>query len=71
MEESPLSGTLVEMLTYGLKQCSSKCPSQLANILELCLIDCDLVTFDQLADIIPLMTNLRELNIHSISKETL
>ena len=61
-----LGGTLVEMLKHGLRSPIKNPPQkELANILLLKLKRCGLTStaFDQFADIIPLMINLKELDI--------
>ena len=61
----PLGGTLVEMLKHGLCFPSKSPPrKEYANILSLNVRNCGLnsTAFNQLADIIPLMINLKELN---------
>ena len=58
--------TLVEMLKHGLCSPSKSPPrKEHANILSLIVQNCGLnsTAFNQLADIIPLMINLKELNI--------
>ena len=61
-----LGGTLVEMLKHGLCSPSKSPPrKEYTNILSLNVQNCGLIStaFNQLADIIPLMINLKELNI--------
>ena len=62
----PLGGTLVEMLKHGLCFPSKSPPrKEYANILSLNVRSCGLnpTAFNQLADIIPLMINLKALKI--------